>query len=147
MNAIGWPAEVQVVPPAGADAPFFTDRRQPADVIVSVDPDGDLSGYVHLARHLDIAKNSHVLHVNALVVAPASRGKGISHLLIDAAVAEAEARGVRKLGLRALSTNTVAVALYERHGFVVEGRLREEFRQPDGSWADDLWMARFLVDG
>jgi len=57
---------------------------------------------------------------------------------------EAYRRGIRKLGLRALSTNTVAVSLYRRHGFEIEGRLCQEFVQPDGTYADDLWMALFL---
>ncbi|KQO59791.1 GNAT family N-acetyltransferase [Curtobacterium sp. Leaf261] len=118
-------------------------HRRPEDVIVATDGTS-IVGYVHLARHVPIAKNDHVLHLNALAVAPSHRGQGLSHRLVHAAIEEARRRGVRKLGLRALSTNSVAVALYRQHGFEVEGRLREEFRQADGTWADDLWMARFL---
>jgi RimJ/RimL family protein N-acetyltransferase len=50
-----------------------------------------------------------------------------------------------KLGLRVLSTNQHAIGLYRRHGFVEEGRLRDEIRLPDGSYADDVWMALALV--
>ncbi|GAA3291608.1 GNAT family N-acetyltransferase [Arthrobacter citreus] len=143
LDASAWSPEVQVVPPNNADAPFFTGHRRPEDVIVAADG-GSLAGYAHLARHIPIPKNEHVLHLNALVVAPEQRGRGISHRLVDAAIEEARRRGVRKLGLRALSTNAVAVELYRQHGFTVEGRLRQEFLQPDGSWADDIWMALFL---
>jgi len=143
LDASAWLPEVQVVPPNDADAPFFIGSRRPEDVIVAAER-GRLAGYAHLARHIPIPKNSHVLHLNALVVAPEQRGRGISHRLVDAAIDEARSRGARKLGLRALSTNTVAVDLYRQHGFTVEGRLREEFLQPDGSWADDVWMALFL---
>lgn len=144
LDASAWAPEVQVVPPNDADAPFFDGRRGPEDVIVAVDGDS-IAGYAHLARHIRIPKNDHVLHLNALVVAPGQRGRGLSHHLVDAAIEEARRRGARKLGLRALSTNTVAVDLYRRHGFAVEGQLRQEFRQPDGSWADDVWMALFLA--
>lgn len=143
VNARAWPLEVQVMPPASADAPFFSPRRPPEDFLVAEDQLGVL-GFAHLARHIPIEKNAHVLHLNSLVVSPEARGRGISHLLVDAAIAEARQRGARKLGLRALSTNHVALGLYRKHGFEVEGRLREEFRQPDGSWADDLWLALFL---
>ncbi len=49
-----------------------------------------------------------------------------------------------KLGLRALSNNPGALRLYERHGFVEEGRLRAELRRDDGTYADDVWMALWL---
>lgn len=143
LDASAWSPEVQVVPPNSADAPFFVGNRRPEDVIVAADGNS-LAGYAHLARHIPIPKNDHVLHLNALVVAPGQRGRGISHRLVDATIEEARRRGARKLGLRALSTNTVAVDLYRQHGFTVEGQLREEFLQPDGSWADDVWMALFL---
>ena len=143
MDAESWPAEVQVVPPAAADEPFFARHRSQSDILVAEDGTA-LLGFVHLARHIPIDKNAHVLHLNALVVAPSARGRGISHRLVEAAIGEARRRGARKLGLRALSTNTVAVTLYERHGFELEGRLRQEFEQPDGTWADDLWFALFL---
>ncbi|CEA09421.1 Mycothiol acetyltransferase [Arthrobacter saudimassiliensis] len=143
MNASAWTPEIEVVPAEGPDKPFFADYRRVEDVIVAADGD-TLAGFAHLARHIRIPKNDHVLHLNSLVVAPGQRGRGISHRLVDAAVEEARRRGARKLGLRALSTNKVAVELYRQHGFVEEGRLREEFRQPDGGWADDVWMALFL---
>jgi RimJ/RimL family protein N-acetyltransferase len=43
-----------------------------------------------------------------------------------------------------LSTNTRAITLYERAGFELEGRLRDEIRLPDGTFADDLWFAFWL---
>ena len=144
LDASAWSPEVEVVPPNSPTAPFFTDFRPPQDVIVACEGHS-IAGYAHLARHIPIPKNKHVLHLNALVVAPHQRGRGISHQLVDAAIDEARQRGAQKLGLRALSTNTVAVDLYLQHGFIIEGQLGREFRQPDGSWADDVWMALFLT--
>ncbi|WP_341395920.1 GNAT family N-acetyltransferase [Arthrobacter sp. G119Y2] len=144
LDASAWSPEVEVVPPNSPTTPFFTDFRPPHDVIVACE-DHSIAGYAHLARHIPIPKNKHVLHLNALVVAPHQRGRGISHQLVDAAIDEVRQRGAQKLGLRALSTNTVAVNLYRQHGFVIEGQLRREFQQPDGSWADDVWMALFLA--
>ena len=90
---------------------------------------------------MPIASNDHVLHFEALAVAPAARGLGVGSRLIEAMIAEARARGTRKFGLRALSTNEQAIRLYQRYGFREEGRLRDEIRLPDGSFADDVWFA------
>ena len=45
--------------------------------------------------------------------------------------------------LRVLGTNVAARRVYERAGYVVEGRLRGEFRI-DGVDVDDLLLARYL---
>lgn len=146
LDASAWPVELQVVPPRPADEPFFSPRRRPEDVLVAL-LDGVILGYTHLARHLSVPANDHVLHVNALAVSPAARGEGVGGRLIDAGIAEARRRGVRKLGLRALSINTRAVALYQRAGFAEEGRLIEEIRLPDGTFADDVWFVLLLPTG
>jgi ribosomal protein S18 acetylase RimI-like enzyme len=68
-----------------------------------------------------IPSNDHVLHIE-----------------------ESRGRSVAKLGLRALSNNVNAIRLYQRYGFTEEGRLKAELRRPDGSCADDIWMALWL---
>jgi ribosomal protein S18 acetylase RimI-like enzyme len=144
LDARSWPVALQVSPPQQADEPFFTAWREPADVIVA-DLSGSIEGYVRLGRHMRIPSNEHVLHIEALVVSPTARGNGLGSRLIAAAMEEARDRGVVKLGLRALSNNPSAIRLYERHGFVEEGRLRAELRREDGTYADDVWMALWLA--
>jgi ribosomal protein S18 acetylase RimI-like enzyme len=143
LDARSWPAHLQVVAPQPADQPFFTDWRRPVDVLVA-SADGAVLGYARLARHMRIASNDHVLHLDALVVAPEARGRGVGGALLDAAVVEAQRRNITKLGLRVLSTNPTAMRLYQRHGFAEEARLQAEFARPDGSFADDVWMVRWL---
>jgi GNAT superfamily N-acetyltransferase len=111
LDASAWPPELQVVPPRPAHEAFFGGGRLVEDVLVGT-VRGDVAGYAHLVRHLPVAANSHVLHLNALVVDPANRGLGLGSALLTAAIVEAQRRGVRKLGLRVLSTNTTAHALY-----------------------------------
>lgn len=143
LDAESWPPELWVTPPQDASLPFFTQWRRPEDVVVA-EVDGHVVGYARVARHMRVVSNEHVLHFDALAVSPSARGRGIASLLIEAAIEEARRRGVRKLGLRALSTNSVALTLYDRHGFVEEGRLIDEIRLPDGSYVDDVWMALFF---
>ncbi len=145
LDAASWPVAVQVAPPQSADKPFFTDWRQPADVIVATNRDA-VVGYARIGRHMRIPSNDHVLHLEALVVAESARGLGVGGALVDATIAEARRRGVAKLGLRALSNNPGALRLYERHGFVEEGRLHAELRRDDGTYADDVWMALWLQE-
>jgi ribosomal protein S18 acetylase RimI-like enzyme len=144
LDAEAWPAELQVVPPQDAAEPFFGPRRAPQDVMVAT-VDGTVVGYARIGRHMPIPSNDHVLHFEALAVAPAARGLGVGARLVEAMIAEARARGARKFGLRALSINERAIGLYERFGFREEGRLKDEIRLPDGRYADDVWFALPLV--
>lgn len=143
LDAQAWPRELWVVPPQDSSQPFFGTRRAPEDVIVAT-IDGVVVGYARLGRHMSIPANDHVLHLEALAVSPHARRSGIGSLLVGAIIDEAHRRGARKLGLRALSTNSGAIRLYERHGFHEEARLKEEIRLPDGSFADDVWFALAL---
>jgi ribosomal protein S18 acetylase RimI-like enzyme len=142
LDAASWPRQLQVMPPQRADEPFFTAWREPRDVIVA--DHGGIVGYIRLGRHMKIAANEHVLHIESVVVATQARGQGIGGLLVDAGIEEARRRGVAKLGLRVLSNNPGALRLYRRRGFEEEGRLMSELRRDDGSYADDIWMALWL---
>jgi len=57
------------------------------------------------------------LHVEAVVVAPAGRGRGVGSELLARAERLAAARGMRRLTLEVVDTNPNARRLYERLGF------------------------------
>jgi len=84
-----------------------------------------------------------LLEIQGLAVAPSHQRRGIAGKLLSAAIGEARTRGARRLTLRVLADNEPARRLYEAHGFVVEGTLREEFLI-DGRYVDDVRMARLL---
>jgi ribosomal protein S18 acetylase RimI-like enzyme len=70
--------------------------------------------------------------------------------LLEAAQTYAAERKIERLTLRVLSVNTAARALYERHGYHTEGKLRGEFRLPVGPggaevMVDDLLMAKTIA--
>jgi ribosomal protein S18 acetylase RimI-like enzyme len=50
---------------------------------------------------------------------------------------------VRKIELLVRASNTSAIRLYRRLGFIEEGRLAQRVRLPDGTFVDDLAMAWF----
>ncbi len=130
------------VPPE-PDWRFFNEKVDIRDVIVAV-VDGEVAGYVRLGRATPLAASDHVLMINGLAVDPAQQRRGVGRALLDAAVAEARGRGVRRLTLRVLAHNEAAQRLYESAGFVVEGIQREEFLL-DGRYVDDVLMALDLT--
>lgn len=134
------PATTPGLPPTDDADPWA--RHVPDDVLVA-DVDGQVVGYLTLGHPTSLASNAHVWHVQGLAVCASARRRGIGRALLRAGIAEATARGGRRLTLRVLGTNPGAQALYEAEGFVVEGILRGEFVL-DGEEVDDVLMARPL---
>ena len=73
-------------------------------------------------------------------VRAAYRGKGLGRRLMEAALDAAWKLGFERVELWVRSPNAVAIALYERFGFVEEGRRRDAIRLDDGS-EDEVLMA------
>jgi len=72
------------------------------------------------------------------------RGQGVGSLLMEHAIEWAKSTGiVKRIELSAFARNTVAIHLYEKFGFVLEGRRRKAgFR--DGAYHDGVIMALLL---
>jgi ribosomal protein S18 acetylase RimI-like enzyme len=139
LDRANWSTLSSPVPVPPPERLFFNDRTGADDVLVAL-VEGELAGYVKVAPPTDAASNAHVQMVHGITVDGAFRRRGVGRALVDAAVAEARARGARRLTLRVLSHNEAALALYESAGFVVEGVQHEEFLL-DGRYVDDLLMA------
>lgn len=104
---------------------------------------GRVVGYIRLKAPTHLPENAHVIQVQGLAVHPGARRQGAATALLTAAEQRLRDRGTRKLSLRVLSTNRVALRLYERLGFIREGVLREEFFI-NGSYVDDVLMTKHL---
>jgi len=78
-----------------------------------------------------------------ILVAAEVRGKGVGGYLLKAALDWAtHHRTLTKLGLNVFSHNERAIRLYEAHGFEREGYRAREYRLADGTYWDDVLMAR-----
>lgn len=73
------------------------------------------------------------------------RGNGIGRRLLDATVRGARDAGLSRVELEVFSSNTNAIHLYERYGFVREG-LHRKGRIIDGH-VEDVVMMGLLLDG
>lgn len=73
------------------------------------------------------------------------RGRGLGRSLLEATLAEADARGVLRVELSVHSDNPRAIALYIRNGFIEEGR-KLGARIKGNAVLDVLLMARLRPD-
>ncbi|WP_030240137.1 GNAT family N-acetyltransferase [Streptomyces sp. NRRL S-350] len=144
LNRTTWSVLSDVSPQPTEEDGVFDERRTPEQFLLAV-LDGRIVGYIRQVPATPLASNRHVRQIQGLAVDDTVRGRGIGRRLVDAACATARAAGARKLTLRVLGWNAPARRLYESRGFVVEGSLAEEFLI-DGTYVDDIWMARRLVD-
>jgi putative acetyltransferase len=102
--------------------------------------DGEVVGEAGLYR-VGAARQAHVARLG-IMVHDDWQGKGVGTALFTALIDLADNwLGLRRLELGVFADNRPAIALYQKLGFEVEGRLRmEAFR--DGAFVDGLIMAR-----
>ena len=144
IDVATWTADVSPAPTPDPPTPFFQDGPALDDVLVA-EQDGAVVGYVQVHQPGPLPSHEHVLMIDGLAVAPERQHRGAGRALVLAALAEARARGARKVSLRVLAPNARARRLYESCGFVEEGVLRGEFFL-QGRFVDDVLLACSLDD-
>jgi len=96
---------------------------------------GSIVGYVCL---MSLFEEAQILDI---AVAPQQRGRGIAQLLMDHAVAVAREKQAEVLALEVRSTNSSAIALYERCGFVRTGVRSKYYEGVDDAVLMELTLA------
>jgi RimJ/RimL family protein N-acetyltransferase len=81
-----------------------------------------------------------------MCIADGWRGKGVGSALMEAAVDWARASPAHKIALSLWPHNEAARALYDKFGFVEEGRLRRHYRRQSGEVWDAVVMGLLLDD-
>jgi RimJ/RimL family protein N-acetyltransferase len=72
------------------------------------------------------------------------RGRGVGSALLDAAIAWTRSSPAHKIALSLWPHNEAARALYDKFGFVEEGRLRRHYRRQSGEVWDAVVMGLLL---
>jgi ribosomal-protein-alanine N-acetyltransferase len=85
--------------------------------------------------------------VVTIVVDPGRRGRGEGRKLLRGALQAAAERGVSDVFLEVDETNAIALALYEKNGFIRTGRRPDYYRQADGSHSDAVLMSCTIPAG
>jgi L-phenylalanine/L-methionine N-acetyltransferase len=75
-------------------------------------------------------------------VHPGWRGRGIASALLEHAIRLSEDEGIHKLTARVMSHNVAALRVLERHGFVEEAYLPNEFARKAGGARDAVLLSR-----
>lgn len=78
-----------------------------------------------------------------LMTAKEARGRGIATALTNFFIDLAQKEGFKKITIQVMGSNPAALALYNKLGFVEEGRLKKEFFI-DGDYVDDCFLAFYL---
>lgn len=98
---------------------------------VAVDEEGAMVGSLGIELH-----GYGVAELGMMITAD-WRGRGVGSALLEAGIDWARSVGAHKVALQHWPTNEAAVALYDKFGFVEEGRLRRHYRRRSG----ELWDA------
>jgi len=85
------------------------------------------------------------VHINNIAVLPQHRDRGVGYLLMTHVLREGARAGARRATLEVRASNAPALRLYERLGFVIEGRRRAYYSNPVEDalilWCHDLGAA------
>ena len=116
----------------------------PAKTFVACDPDGSLVG-TYFIKPNQPGLGSHVCNCG-YVVAAGAQGRGIATRMCEHSQAQAVSMGFRAMQFNfVVATNTRAIALWERLGFAVVGRLPGAFNHRTLGYVDALVLFKQLV--
>jgi putative acetyltransferase len=93
---------------------------------------------------LDVGQTSFGFGELGMAVDREWRGRGVGSALLAAAIEWAREHGLHKLSLTVFAQNAAAIALYNKFGFVEEGRRVKHFRRANGELWDGLEMGLLL---
>lgn len=111
---------------------------RPAEVSIVADADGRIVGM------LGVEVSRFGFGELGMLVDSEWRGRGVGSALVRAAIERARGQGLHKLCLEVFPTNTAAIGLYRKFGFVEEGRRSKHYRRASGELWDAIVMGRPL---
>lgn len=117
----------------------FFDSQVGSDdhVILIAEQAGEQVGHLGIETRRGIAELG-------MLVAPEARGAGVGTALLRACLDWCRAHAVHKVALQVWPHNLAARVLYERFGFVEEGRLVRHYRRQSGELWDAVLMGLVL---
>ncbi|QQR41109.1 GNAT family N-acetyltransferase [Devosia rhizoryzae] len=117
----------------------------PAHEVFVAELDNEIVGTYYL-QHNQRGGGAHVANCGYMT-APNARGKGIAKAMCLHSLERARERGFRAIQFNhVVSTNTGAVALWQKLGFRIVGTLPKAFKHPVHGYVDSYVMFQSLVD-
>jgi putative acetyltransferase len=122
----------------------LTDSLKPGEprLLLVAEVDGQVVGNAGLQPMSSSLRRRHAMGLG-IAVLPSHQGRGVASALMRGLLHWADHwAGVLRIELHVFTDNERAIALYRRHGFVEEGRLRG-YALRHGRYDDVLTMARW----
>lgn len=115
----------------------------PTHEVFVAEDDGVILGTYYLMAN-QAGGGAHVANCGYMT-APAAQGKGIARAMCEHSLVRAKERGFRAMQFNhVVSTNTRAVALWQKLGFEIVGTLPQAFNHPAHGFVDSYVMFRAL---
>lgn len=111
--------------------------------LVAIDAESRVVGWCDIFRN-SLVGFKHSGKFGIGVIAP-FRGVGLGRRLAETAIEAAWSRGIERIGLTVFASNSGAIALYRKLGFVEEG-IRRKARKLDEEFDDEILMALLRKD-
>ncbi len=119
-------------------AEWDSKHLQAARLVAEVE--GKVAGWAALSPVSSRCVYSGVAELS-IYIASGMRGKGVGKALLEAVVAESEAKGLWTLRSGVFPENTASLALHQKFGFRILGT-HERIGKMDGRWRDVVLMER-----
>lgn len=101
----------------------------------------EVIGVVFLT-HGRFVKNRHTAYLSIAIIDKFRKMK-IGTALVQTAIEWAKDKKIEKICLEVFSSNTAAINLYTKLGFIIEGRWKKQFKI-NNEYVDDILMSIFL---
>lgn len=117
--------------------------ESPRSVMIGAFVEERLVGTTSVSGLRDVFKMRHRAGMGITVDQPYWH-LGVGTAMMQAAIDSARQMGYAQLELGVFADNARAIALYERFGFETWGRMKNAFRQTDGTCCDEIMMGLML---
>lgn len=117
--------------------------ENPFYIILIAEKNGQIIGVINFSN----GHRKSILHTGefGLSVAKGFRNQGIGSLLLKCLIHWAESTNfIEKINLHVHATNSDAIRVYQKMGFITEGIQKNELKYSDGTYVDSLMMAKFI---
>jgi RimJ/RimL family protein N-acetyltransferase len=119
------------------------DRLLAARDFYVVEREGKVAGFYRILPFEGRAR--HVAQIGTLAVDPKLQGTGLAREMVEGAIEQMKAMGIRRAELQAEADNARGLAFYRKLGFEQEGVQRRAYRRGGQDMdVDEIMMVRFL---
>lgn len=127
-------AEAETTPHAWSQIMYASSLGSSHDQVWLCQDGQQIQGAAVLMQVLDEA------HLQNFFIHHASQGQGLGSQLLQHVMQQARRQGAGQMYLEVRSSNRIALALYEKHGFASYAQRKAYYRNPDGQREDAVLM-------